>query len=62
MRPCAQHGQQSLTDVLGQLFLDADQILRGTSKIGLPYQPFRAGLDCLYRDQQTCPLFLKVPG
>ena len=33
---CAQHGQQSLTDLLGQLLLHADQILRGARKIGLP--------------------------
>ena len=57
----AQHGQQTLTDLLGQLLLQADQVFRGTRKIGLPQQPSVPVSIASSVTRRWCPCFRKCP-
>jgi hypothetical protein len=58
----AQHGHQTLSNLLGKLLLQGDQLLNRTRKIDLPHQPPRPGLYRLYRDHEVGFLLLEVPG
>ena len=71
VRPCAglqesasrtQHRQQSLADLFSHLLLHANQVLRGSGEIGLPYQPFRPRLNRFQGDQQMVSLLLEMSG